>query len=40
MESVPALSLAERDRRWGLARELMRRTGVDALIVGRVRDAV
>ncbi|SHT74261.1 peptidase [Mycobacteroides abscessus subsp. abscessus] len=39
MESVPALSLAERDRRWGLARELMRRTGVDALIVYGDREA-
>jgi Xaa-Pro aminopeptidase len=31
-EQVPALSLAERDRRWALARELMAAEDVDALV--------
>jgi hypothetical protein len=30
---VPGYSLAERDRRWALARELMAAEGVEALIV-------
>lgn len=33
MNSVPGYSLAERDRRWALARELMAAEGVEALIV-------
>lgn len=39
MKSVPMLSLMERDRRWALARELMRRIGVDALVVYGDREA-
>ena len=31
-ERVPALSLAERDRRWALARDLMAAEEVDALV--------
>jgi Xaa-Pro aminopeptidase len=31
-DQVPALSLAERDRRWAMARELMAAEGVDALV--------
>lgn len=31
--TVPAYSLAERDRRWGLARAFMEREGLDALLV-------
>ncbi|WP_406033239.1 M24 family metallopeptidase [Nocardioides sp. NBC_00163] len=31
--STPTLSLAERDRRWGLLRDLMRRNEVEALLV-------
>src|SRR4030065_2041025 len=29
----PFLSLRERDRRWGLARELMKQNGLDCLVV-------
>jgi hypothetical protein len=37
---VPTFSLAERDRRWELARAFMRRHGVDALLVyGEHEDA-
>jgi Xaa-Pro aminopeptidase len=35
---VPSLSLAERDRRWALARELMAAEGVDALVACGERD--
>ena len=31
--NVPTFSLAERDRRWQLANDLMEQEGVDALIV-------
>jgi Xaa-Pro aminopeptidase len=38
--AVPTFSTAERDRRWGLARELMDREGLDALLVfGEHEDA-
>jgi len=37
---VPTYSLAERDRRWALARELMAAEGVDALIVYGEREMV
>lgn len=38
--AVPMLSMAERDRRWGLAWELMDREGLDALLVfGEHEDA-
>ena len=33
----PTLSLKERDRRWGLARELMKNKGLDCLIVVGLR---
>lgn len=38
--AVPMFSVAERDRRWNLARELMEREGLDALVVfGEHEDA-
>ncbi|HEY7049018.1 MAG TPA: M24 family metallopeptidase [Jatrophihabitantaceae bacterium] len=40
MTPVPAYSLAERDRRWALARELMAAEGVDALLVYGEREMV
>lgn len=33
MREIPTYSLAERDRRWGLARRLMEEEGLDALLV-------
>src|SRR5438874_4326712 len=30
--ALPSLSLAERDRRWGRVRELMREAGIDVLV--------
>lgn len=38
-EQVPALSLAERDRRWALARELMAAEDVDALVAYGERES-
>lgn len=39
-EAVPTYSIAERDRRWNLAREFMQREGLDALLVfGEHEDA-
>jgi hypothetical protein len=37
---VPGYSLAERDRRWRMAREVMGEVGVDALVVFGDREGV